>query len=102
MGLLEAAACALPAVATDVPGTREVIVHGQTGVLVAPGSALALEGAMTRFMRSSAAERLAMGGKARQRAIDHFSLERVLDRWEALYAELLDGNPKPRRRGRIS
>ena len=33
MGLLEAAACALPAVATDVPGTREVIAHGQTGWL---------------------------------------------------------------------
>ena len=43
MGLLEASACALPAVATDVPGTREVIVDGKTGRLALAGDAAALE-----------------------------------------------------------
>ena len=35
--LIEAAACARPIVATDVPGCREIVRHGETGILVAPG-----------------------------------------------------------------
>ena len=31
-----------------------------------------------------------MGERARQRVVEHFSLEAVLDRWERLYAELLE------------
>jgi glycosyltransferase involved in cell wall biosynthesis len=96
MGLLEAGSCALPAVATDVPGTREVIVDGRTGSLAAAGSATAIEGAMTRMMRSSPEERKAMGERARQRVIEQFSLEAVLDRWEELYFGLLARNPRPR------
>ena len=95
MGLLEAAACALPAVATDVPGTREVIVDGQTGWLTPPGNAAALGAAMTRMMQTPAEERKAMGERARARVIERFSLEVVLDRWEALYGELLQQNSRP-------
>ena len=100
MGLLEAAACALPALATDVPGTREVIVDGQTGWLAPVGDSPALGMAMTRMMRTPPEERRAMGERARQRVMEQFSLEVVLDRWEAFYAELLERNPKPIRCGR--
>jgi glycosyltransferase involved in cell wall biosynthesis len=99
MGLLEAAACALPAVATDVPGTRDVIVDGQTGWLTPAADAIALGEAMTRTMHISLAERRVIGEHARQRAIEHFSIEAVLDRWESLYRELLQRNPKPVRWG---
>ncbi len=97
MGLLEASACALPAVATDVPGTREVIVDGQTGRLAPAGDPAALGEAMTRMMRTSPEERRVMGERARQHVIDHFSLKAVLDLWEAQYGELLKRNPKPMR-----
>jgi glycosyltransferase involved in cell wall biosynthesis len=100
MSLLEAAACALPSVATDVPGTREVIVDGQTGRLTLAGDATALGVAMTWMMRTPPEERRAMGERARQRVMEQFSLEVVLDRWEAFYAELLKQNPKPIRWGR--
>jgi glycosyltransferase involved in cell wall biosynthesis len=102
MGLLEAGACALPTVATDVPGSREVIVDGTTGWLSAAGKATALGTAMARAMQSGTEERTAMGEGARQHVVEHFSLESVLDRWESLYAELLARNPKPARwaRGR--
>lgn len=90
MGLLEAAACALPTVATDVPGSREVIAEGQTGWLASPGDAGALGAAMTRMMRTPPEERRSMGERARQRATERFSLESVLDRWEALYRELIN------------
>jgi glycosyltransferase involved in cell wall biosynthesis len=102
MALLEAAACALPAVATDVPGTREVIVDGKTGLLATAGSMIALHGAMTRMMQISTLERIAMGERARQNVIEHFSLESVLDRWEALYSQLLKRNPMPKRNGTSS
>jgi glycosyltransferase involved in cell wall biosynthesis len=102
MGLLEAAACALPAVATDVPGTREVISDGQTGWLASNAGAMDLPGAMTTLMHASPEDRRAMGKRARQRVIERFSLETVLDRWEALYADLLKQNPKPRLWSRAS
>jgi glycosyltransferase involved in cell wall biosynthesis len=99
MALLEAAACALPAVATDVPGTREAIVQGVTGYLAVAGSAIALQGEMTRMMQTPAEERKAMGERARQFVLERFGLEAVLDRWEDLYADLLKRNPRPARRG---
>jgi glycosyltransferase involved in cell wall biosynthesis len=97
--LLEAAACGLPAVATDVPGTPEVLADGVTGWLVPPADPDALQATMARMMQSSAEERAAMGERARQRMVAQFGLEAVLDRWEALYAELLDRNLVARRWG---
>ena len=100
MVVLEAAACGVPVVATDVPGTHEVVVDGKTGLLAAQGSAKALAAAMTRMMEMPGEERRAMGERARQFVQEHYSLDAALDRWEALYAELLERNPMRRRWGR--
>jgi glycosyltransferase involved in cell wall biosynthesis len=97
MGLLEAAACALPAVATNIPGTREAIQNGQTGLLAEAGNPQALSTAMNTLMRMPESERTAMSERARQHIAAHFSLEAVLDRWEALFAALLKQNPQPMR-----
>ena len=97
MGLLEAAACALPAVATDGAGTSEALVDGQSGWLTPAGDSSALAAAMTRVMRTPPEERRAMGERARQVAMERFSLEAILDRWEALYRDLLGQNPRPAR-----
>lgn len=97
MGLLEAAAGALPAVATGIPGTREAILDGQTGLLVEPGNSESLRAAMNTMMNLTQQERAAMGERARLHIADHFSLEAVLDQWEALYAELLQQNHQPKR-----
>jgi glycosyltransferase involved in cell wall biosynthesis len=93
MVLLEAGACALPSVATDVPGTREVIVNGKTGFLSRPGDPEALAAAMTRLMAAPLPARRAMGEQARRHVLEHFSIERVLDKWEQLYFELLSRDP---------
>ncbi len=90
MVLLEAGACGVPAVATDVPGTREVLIDGVNGWLARAGDANSLGEAMTKLMSMQAVERNAMGQRARQRVIAEFSLESMLDRWERLYEELLD------------
>jgi glycosyltransferase involved in cell wall biosynthesis len=97
VALLEAAACALPAVATDVPGTREVLVNGETGLHAAAGNPIDLAGAMTRMMETAPEQRRAMGEQARHLVVESFSLEAVLDRWEELYGKLLGQNPNPRR-----
>jgi glycosyltransferase involved in cell wall biosynthesis len=89
VALLEAAACSLPSVATDVPGSREVVLDGETGTLVPPLDASALAWAMTAMMRTPAEVRRRMGARARQRVVEQFSLASAIDRWEGLYAELL-------------
>jgi len=98
MALLEAAACGLPAVATNVPGTREAVVDGETGFLSAAGSAEALQGGMTRMMRLTPQERRDLGEQARDLVVERFSLDKVLDRWEQLYANLLRENSNYTRR----
>ena len=90
MVLLEAGACGLPAAATDVAGTREVLVNGETGWLTCSEGPDALTAVLTRLMRVTPEERRAMGERARRFVIENFSLERVLDRWEELYTELLE------------
>ncbi len=98
MGLIEAAACGLPAVATDVPGTREVIADGETGLLVPAGSTILLSDKMRLMMQAAHEDRRAMGERARKRVMERFSLTGVLDQWEALYGEMLERNAKARRR----
>jgi len=90
MVLLEAGACGLPAIATDVAGTREVVVNGMNGWLPKAGDADALSNAMAKLMEMPAELRHAMGERARQHVAEQFSLDAVLDRWERLYADLLE------------
>ncbi|HEY2861182.1 MAG TPA: glycosyltransferase [Terracidiphilus sp.] len=100
MSLLEAGACRLPCVATSVPGSREVVLDGVTGFLAEPESVDSLRRAMLRLMNISPEGRLSMGIDARQRIVDNFGLDSVLDRWEELYRELLRESPHPRRYAR--
>lgn len=89
MALLEAGACGLPAVATDVAGTREVMADGKAGRLAPAGDVRALANAMAALMRMTDGQRRAMGERARQHVMENFGLDAVLDRWEQLYARLL-------------
>ena len=75
--LLEAAAMARPAVASDVPGCRHVVDHGVTGFLCEARSAEALTGAVRRMIELPPEQRRAMGLKARERAEEQFGVERV-------------------------
>jgi glycosyltransferase involved in cell wall biosynthesis len=90
MVLLEAGACGVPAVATDVPGTREVVVDGVNGLLARAADPKSLSEAMTKLMQMPLEERYAMGECARRRVIKEFSMGSVLNQWERLYEALLD------------
>jgi glycosyltransferase involved in cell wall biosynthesis len=89
MVLLEAAAAALPIVATKVGGNHEVVRDEVSGFLVPPCDPDALGLAMLRLSRLSEPERRAMGQRGREHIRTHYGLGRVAERWEDLYREVL-------------
>ena len=70
--LLEAAAMARPMIATDVPGCRDVVSHGQEGLLCEARSPRSLAEAMEAMLRLDERERAAMGARARQKVERQF------------------------------
>jgi glycosyltransferase involved in cell wall biosynthesis len=89
MVLLEAGAAGLPIVATRVGGNQEVVQEGVSGFLVPPGDDQALAAAMLRLMALPEAERRAMGARSHDHVRQHYGLGRVVDRYEAIYREVL-------------
>jgi glycosyltransferase involved in cell wall biosynthesis len=85
--LLEAMACGMPVVGTDVPGIREVIRHGDTGYLCGT-SAPELRKAVVE-LAGDPALRKAMGERARAYVVERLSLERTVARELALLEEVL-------------
>ena len=71
--LLEAAAMELPAIATDVPGCRDVIEEGVTGFLVKARDTHFLVERMEDVVKMSGAQRKEMGRNARRKVIREFS-----------------------------
>ena len=69
-------------------------MNGENGWLARAGDAGSLAGAMAKLMRMPRETRRAMGERARQRVVEHFSMDAVLDRWERLYAELLESKAR--------
>jgi glycosyltransferase involved in cell wall biosynthesis len=86
--LLEAAACGRPMVSTDVPGCREIVVDGETGLLVPARDATSLARALGR-LAADAPLRKRMGAAARRRVAEHFSEARVASDTLALYKSLV-------------
>lgn len=88
--LIEAAACALPLVTTDVPGCREVVTHEVDGLLVPVKDAKALANAIERLHLDPVWARQ-LGLAARARALKEFDERIVIRRTLAVYEELLEG-----------
>ena len=91
--VLEGMAAGLPMIATDVGGNAEAVVDGVCGYVVPPRAPQALASALVSIARDRAA-RERMGHAARQRVEAHFTLDRCVDEYEALYRRLLDDREK--------
>ena len=88
LAVLEAMACGVPVVATDVNGTPEAVVNGETGLLVRPNDAAALAGSVLRLLENPTLRRH-MGAAARERIERCFTLRQFTPRVQSLYDELL-------------
>jgi glycosyltransferase involved in cell wall biosynthesis len=89
--LLEAAACGRPMIATDVPGCREVVIPGETGLLVPLDDSSALANAISELV-NSAALRQRYGAAARRLAVEKFSAGAIGRQTAELYRTLISTN----------
>ena len=86
--LLEAMAMARPVINTALPtGVSEVSVPGETGLQVPPGDAGALREAMTR-LSADADLRRRLGQAGRRRVEQRFTLEKMVEGYQAVYREI--------------
>jgi len=87
-GLIEAGACGLPLITTDVPGCREVVHDGIDGLLVPVKDARALAAAIAR-LHDNPSLRKKLGNAARKRAVAEFDERHVISRTMCVYRELM-------------
>jgi glycosyltransferase involved in cell wall biosynthesis len=88
LSILEAMAAELPVVASSVGGVPEVVVDGETGLLVAPGDPQSLAAAIERLLGDSALRRR-FGEAGRVRVAEHFDLAAVHHAHLDLYRRVL-------------
>ncbi|MGI9301738.1 MAG: glycosyltransferase family 4 protein [Gammaproteobacteria bacterium] len=102
--LIEAAASGRAIVATDVPGCREIVKNGVTGVLVPPQNSRALADAVETLLKDTELRRR-MGEAGREYAESGFAIEHVVEQTLGVYQELLDervrDGHRPHRRGAV-
>ena len=84
---LEAMACGTAVVGSAVGGIPEVVSDGETGLLVPPGDAGALAGALNALVRDPVRATL-LGRAGRERAVAEFGWQTVAERTAALYTEI--------------
>ena len=86
--ILEYMAAALPVVATDVGGAREVIIEAETGYVVPSGDDVAMGEHITSLLRAPERARL-MGERGRQVVAERFSWEAQVSILKNFYERLL-------------
>ena len=84
--LVEALAVGTPAIATDVGGVREIVAHGENGLLVPPGDPIALADAIRRFLGDEGL-RTRLSAAAAPSA-ERFSPERIYGQLEEILARV--------------
>ena len=97
--LLESMACGVPPIATDSPSLRELVVQGETGILVRRRSSRALGEALA-WLLEHPQQRRSMGQAARERILHEFTPEQAVEAHIELYRALGRGRSIMRTPGR--
>ena len=84
---LEAMACGVPVVATDVGGVSEVVGHGTSGYLAATGEVDEMAAAGLRLLRDP--DSWAGASSAARAAAERFSTDRIVPQYERFYEEVV-------------
>ncbi len=82
--LLEAMACGLAVVASNIGGNKELIQNGTSGLLVEPGDASSLAAALSR-LASDEKLRIRLGAAARQKVEEHYGLAAIISGYRDIY-----------------
>ncbi len=85
--IMEAMSAGVPVVATDVPGTRDLVVDDQTGFFFAVGDRAALA-RHTNALLGDADLAKRLGNAGRQRMSEEFAVEKMVERYVELYREM--------------
>lgn len=85
--LLEAAAAGLPIVATRVGGNAEIVVDGESGLLVPDGQPEALAKALLQVAQRK--DRSLMGQRGRDEVVARYDLAKMVAAYDTLYSEVL-------------
>ncbi|ACR27937.1 glycosyltransferase family 4 protein [Burkholderia glumae] len=79
--LMEASAMCRPIVATDVPGCRDVVADGETGLLCLARDSASLAEKMAAMLEMPAEARRAMGRRGREKVLREFDEANVVERY---------------------
>lgn len=90
--LLEAMSYGLPCVTTSVGGNREIINHGENGLLVEPEDSVGLGKAIIELIRNQSL-REKIGRNARRTVVEKYSIDTIADRYLEYYKEIYEGKP---------
>ncbi len=88
---LEAFSSGRPAVVSDIPGVREIVDEGVDGLHAEPMNAKDLADKINTLLSDKNKLR-EMGKKAREKVLAEYSWERIAERVEAIYRDVLEGN----------
>jgi len=87
ISLLEAYACGVPVVASRTGGPSELVIDGVTGILFKPCDIKQLERAISTLLENDKTDE--MGFQAKRYVEENFSIEKVVDRLESLYSDVV-------------
>jgi N-acetyl-alpha-D-glucosaminyl L-malate synthase BshA len=90
LAALEALSCGVPVVASDIGGIPELVTHGETGFLAPLGEVATMAAYVVSLVRDRA-RWSAFSRRARERVLERFQIAPAIDRYEALYRELVEG-----------
>ena len=96
VSILEALSCGVPVVAAKVGSIPETVLHGETGLLFAPGDVDGFVAHTLKLLREPAL-RERLGAQGRQRVVEHRSLAAMVRGYETLLLRLYAAKPQARR-----
>ncbi len=86
--LIEAMSFGLPVIATDAGGVPEIVIDGQTGILVPPEDAAALRKAIQRLLKDDELRR-GMGTRGRERVVQRYQLDDHMARLVEIFQQAI-------------